>query len=250
MRWLSFPKILRPHPCRSDQKKVKENLSGFKKFKKILLTRKTLKYSGIFILAISLLTLSGYIYGERAYKIPTLHYLQSPGEENLSLEKRRLKEEALRHPLYRLIPRKREQIRSWDIPHWIAWNLFGNDDDGIFGEETEIYGDEPISFFRFLKWTLRNPLHNFTFYTIGSAGRKEHHTFILLRIDAQGLRYLEKAKRGMVFGKGRNAFYLALHDHKPFFSLKLSYLSRQLRFYIGWRERGNFGIKFQPALRR
>jgi len=214
--------------------------------------RRALKYSGISLLALILFTLSGYIYGNRAYKIPTLNYLGERDDlhnSKLSDEQYKIKKEALSHPLYNLIPRHREQIRWWDISHWITWNLFGNDDDGIFAEETNIYRNEPIGFPRFLKWTLRNPLHNFTFYTIGSAGEKEHHTYTLLRIDADGLTYFKKGDRGIVFAKGRNAFYLSFNDHKPFVSLKLSYFSRQLRFYFGWRERGNFGIKFQPAVK-
>jgi len=161
----------------------------------------------------------------------------------------RVKKAALSHLLYNLTPRHRQQIIWGDIPHWITWNLFGNEDDGISAEETGMYANKPIGFPRFLKWTLRNPLHNFTFYTIGSAERKSHHTYILLRIDAEGLSYSQKAKRGIVFGKGKNAFYPAFNAHIPFISLKLSYLSRQLRFYLSWRERGNFGIKFQPAVK-
>ena len=170
--------------------------------------RRALKYSGIALLSLIVFTLSGYLYGNRAYKIPTLNYLgerESLHNSKLSDEQYKIKKEALSHPLYDLIPRHREQIRWWDIPHWITWNLFGNDDDGIFAEETSIYRHEPIGLPRFLKWTLRNPLHNFTFYTIGSAERKKHDTYTLLRIDANGLTYFKKGDRGIVFAKGRRS---------------------------------------------
>lgn len=212
---------------------------------------RVLKYSGGIVLIAFLLPLSGYIYGGRAYKIPTQDYLlKKPHSVNgeFNEQHQKIREEALSHPLYNLIPRHREQIRWWDVPHWITWNLFGNDDDGIFAEETGMYSDEAISFSRFLKWTARNPAHNFTFYTIGSAERNEHHNYTLVRIDSDGLTCF-KEEGGVVFGKGKNAIQLGFNDHKPFISLKLSYFSRQLRFYFGWRERGNFGIKFQPAVK-
>ncbi len=45
------------------------------------------------------------------------------------------REQAREHWLYDIIPRHRSQIYWYDVPHWITWALFGNDDDGIFGEE-------------------------------------------------------------------------------------------------------------------
>ena len=77
------------------------------------------------------------------------------------------KQEALQSPIYDWVPRKAEQIYFFDLPHWLAWAFLGNEDDGIFGEETKLYLKEEADFEHFTYWSvIRNPLHNFTFYII------------------------------------------------------------------------------------
>lgn len=82
-----------------------------------------------------------------------------------------MKEDAPPHWLYDIVPRHRCQIQWYDAGHWGTWMLFGNDDDGIFGEDSKnpYKSDEPISFKKGLYWACRNPFHNFCFYTIGTA---------------------------------------------------------------------------------
>lgn len=132
---------------------------------------------------------------------------------------------ALQHPLYTIIPRHSQQIRLIDLPHRITWMLFGNDDDGIFGEgRRALYKtDKPISTFLALQWAARNPLHNFTHYVIGQA-------------------YMKNEK--IAFVENERHFF-GLHGYKPFLHCKIF----RTEFYVGWRERGNFGLKFIPYKR-
>jgi hypothetical protein len=86
------------------------------------------------------------------------------------------------HRLYQLIPPHRDVIVWYDVGHWCTWTLFGNDDDGIFGEGpcAHYRQDQPNDYAKALAWGCRNPLHNFCFYVIGSAYRK-NSGFTVLR---------------------------------------------------------------------
>ena len=161
--------------------------------------------------------------------------------------------EASCHPLYRVIPRHRCQIRPYDLGHWSTWLLFGNDDDGIFGEgpKSHYRSCDPPSCGKALRWWCRNPLHNFCFYAIGSA-HKENSQFTLLQLSGKGIRCLKyKPCRGEVFASEGSSFFLGFHGWKPFTSLRITYSrNRCFDFYLGWRERGNFGILFKPFSKR
>jgi hypothetical protein len=125
--------------------------------------------------------------------------------------------------LYRIIPEKRSDIRSLDIAHTFLWAVFGNEDDGIYGEGIHArYKPEwENNSLKALRWWLRNPFHNFCFYVIGSADKVNSR---LVLID-------------------KSPFFLAFHGGKPF--IQICYYGT---YYAGWRERGNFGIKmnFRP----
>ncbi|MEC7838978.1 MAG: hypothetical protein VX777_02940 [Chlamydiota bacterium] len=161
------------------------------------------------------------------------------------------------HPLYNLIPKHRCQIRWYDIPHWIAWAIFGNDDDGIFGEGSKAHYKPqfPASYHKAIQWFFRNPFHNFTFYIIGSAYRTNSEIDILRmtskKIESGKYRYPAQFN----FASKRNSgLYIALHGGKPYISLRIFHCPhRKSDFYIGWRSRGNFGIKcnlWRPAKSR
>jgi hypothetical protein len=81
---------------------------------------------------------------------------------------------------------------------------------------------------RRLKWSFRNPLHNFDFYVIGVADKKFSRSgkFPALNSNPQG---------GWDFEASRYKFIWLpfVAYHRPTFD-----------FYFGWRNRGNFGIKF------
>lgn len=157
--------------------------------------------------------------------------------------------EAHSHWLYQYVPRHRSQIAWYDLCHWTSWALFGNDDDGIFGEDSvRAYKcNQAASCAKAAQWNLRNPLHNFCFYVIGSAHRTNSE-LTLLKLAEGRLNALNYSPNpGVVFPSENSCFFLALHGGKPFISLRLRY-SQNWRgdFYFGWRERGNFGIKFLP----
>lgn len=199
-----------------------------------------------------LLLLIQFLSSCAAYKIPTENFY-TPPRSFLSQEENNLYEtyqfEASSHWLYRIIPRHRSQIKWYDLGHWLSWALFGNDDDGLFSEaQVPLFRpQQKIEFTKALAWTLRNPFHNFCFYVIGSADR-QNDEFTLLKINRRQFRLFEYSPEARtVFGGRYTSFFLGLHGGKPFISLRLAYGSQwKSDFYIGWRDRGNFGIKILP----
>lgn len=186
----------------------------------------------------ALLFLLLFFSGCAPYKVPT---------PSIPTKAKSAVTSARKHPLYQIIPRHRAQIRWYDLPHWLTWALFGNDDDGIFGEEPSAHYlpcKKPNSG-KALRWFLRNPLHNFTFYVIGSADKKNSE-LELLRLschECSSGTYRPLAKTNFP-SKCCSCFYLAFHGGKPFLSMRLIHSkTRKSDFYIGWRNRGNFGIK-------
>ncbi|MEM7828195.1 MAG: hypothetical protein QW561_02520 [Candidatus Aenigmatarchaeota archaeon] len=103
------------------------------------------------------------------------------------------------------------------------WNPLGNYD------EPEPPADKWKNCWKWLRhllWFLRNPLHNFTFYWIG---------FVDKRFVSIG--YLPKdvfAPRG---------YNVALRVYKNIPFPFISYSGERLKWYLGWRERGNWGAK-------
>ena len=178
-----------------------------------------------------------FLWGCVPYKVPTVEIANST---------------TANQPLYTLVPRHRCQIRWYDIPHWTTWSLFGNDDGGLFGEDNPhpycpVY---PVGGGKALSWWLRNPLHNFCYYVIGSAQRSNSE-FVLIELSACGIEFLKYTPVGYrVFAHRKGGLLLAFHGGKPYFSLKIPYnLAYHGEFYVGWRYRGNFGVKFRPWTR-
>lgn len=66
---------------------------------------------------------------------------------------------------YDLIPASWGACALWQIPFWA---LFGNDEDGICGERGGPPGfiGMPATWRNFLRWWVRNPLHNLCFHVI------------------------------------------------------------------------------------
>jgi len=80
---------------------------------------------------------------------------------------------------------------------------------------------------RKLKWSFRNPLHNFDFYVIGVADKKFHRSGRFPEQNAN-------PRGGWDFSAARYKFIWL-----PF----VSYHRANFDFYFGWRNHGNFGIK-------
>lgn len=194
------------------------------------------------------LSLSLLLSGCASYRVCTPHVMAKHGQPTTSPETRTRKEMASEHWWYRIVPRHRCQIRWYDLGHWLTWAILGNDDDGAFGEEpsANFQPDEEANGRKALQWALRNPLHNFCFYCIGTAytPTSELTLLQLARNNSAVLQYDPCAKT--VFAGESTSLFIGLHSWLPFISLRLDY-GRRLEFYAGWRERGNFGFKFIPA---
>ncbi len=186
------------------------------------------------------------------YKIKTQEFVRLSSSKIYPYEKPLVKEtlkgKALNHWLYDVIPRHRTQIRWFDIGHWMTWMLFGNDDDGIFGEEEKgkYVTRRKIGIGRALAWNLRNPLHNFCFYTIGTAYWKNKQFTILSLADEEKVFMCYEADKKTDFAGKGTSLYFGLHGWKPFLSVRV-YYGRLFEAYIGWRSRGNFGGKLLPV---
>lgn len=118
---------------------------------------------------------------------------------------------------------------SWRNPFWL---FFGNEDDGVYGDKA--FNPEGRRDWRTaLRWWLRNPAHNLTFYVIGVAhlDRVVEGPWApaIHNPDGGWLRCRTHVVRG-----GRPRVY-------PF----VSYDGKRLRFYAGWRPGGAFGLKLQ-----
>jgi len=178
------------------------------------------------------------LMGCAPYKVPTTAVQQN---------------EETPHWLYNIIPRHRCQIKWYDLGHWTTWALLGNDDGGIFGEDdpNPYHPCTPNSCRKALCWCARNPLHNFCYYLIGSA-YCQNSELTLVEISRERravLTYYPLAWRNFASEDGAG-FLVALHGWKPYVSLRLLYTPKYKGdFYFGWRDRGNFGIKFVPWTR-
>jgi hypothetical protein len=140
-------------------------------------------------------------------------------------------------------------IYPFDLGHWMMWALFGNDDDGIFGEEPTAHYRTKMcpSLGKACLWGWRNPLHNFCFYVIGSADRCNSELTLIRLTPCYGEALVYRPRATTVFAGDSSSFYLALHGLKPFVSARIVWSDcYESRFYLGWRCRGNFGIRWNP----
>jgi len=183
--------------------------------------------------------------GCASYKVPTETFVQSHPQE-ATVEEESV---AASHWLYHLVPRHRCQIQWYDVGHWCSWMLFGNDDDGIFGEAShkKHRSHQRLGATRAVTWAVRNPLHNFCHYVVGHP-RKKSSEFVLLSLSRKKSAVMSYQKESSgVFPQEDSCLHIAFHGIRPFIGLRLKLSPRRRSdFYIGWRERGNFGVKCQP----
>ena len=139
------------------------------------------------------------------------------------------------HWLYRVIPARREDA---NFLTWLPWCLFGNDEGGIFGERDPYHtvnGVEPdISLWGFVKWQVRNPLHNL-FWTVlrWDAG---NNALILYARDETGSRFWFRAPQATWHADQGKQLYIRLLA--PF----ISYRGARWEIYAGWRIGGALGF--------
>lgn len=109
------------------------------------------------------------------------------------------------------------------------WALFGNDDDGYFGDDHWRAG-RAKTFWLAAQWWFRNPFHNLFFYVIGVGDRQR--TFwsrsdrLWGTVDGWTFHWLKASGVPICF---------------PF----ASFQNPRISAYAGWRPYGAFGFKFQ-----
>jgi hypothetical protein len=112
------------------------------------------------------------------------------------------------------------------IRYWL-WSLFGNEQDGPIGDTGWNPQRTNTAWVR-LKWWCRNPLHNFTFYTLGLVNKdlvcKCWPSLNVFNPAGGWLFMLNRAEGGWM--------------RYPF----VSYIG-PIKFYIGWRLGNRFGVK-------
>jgi hypothetical protein len=179
-----------------------------------------------------------------SYRVPTAAYGPKEDDPFYAVRKK-----AVESPIYKYVPRKRAQLRPLD-PRWLTWTLAGNENDGIFGEDA---GKAPystnINFGSFFSWSVcRNPLHNFSFYVIGSAAWKRHDNFSLFSLGGRRAARVF-ANAGKWKEDDRPYFDIGFDDFKPYLRLD----PWRVDLFVGWRRNGSFEIKMRkekPAPRR
>jgi len=120
------------------------------------------------------------------------------------------------------------KLHWWNKLNPIWW--IGNDEDPV---PPDWY--RPGEKFRKTLWYLRNPLHNFTNYVIGVKDLSNKRGW------SRCGEYPE-----MVFSPQKGWNFSVIHYgmlRLPF----VSYWNAHYKFYIGWRDRGNFGVKINRS---
>jgi hypothetical protein len=127
---------------------------------------------------------------------------------------------------------KRSRIAWWvKLNPW--WLLFGNVDDGYWGDAT-FNPERKKDLWTAVRWWFRNPMHNLMFYGIGFADQDRMVT----------------GRYGSEFHKPGGGYLRCWSSvpgpgNKWMFCLPfVSYISPHFKAYIGWRPSGAFGIKF------
>lgn len=118
---------------------------------------------------------------------------------------------------------------------FLIWAIFGNQEDGIWGDKNWNPNDSrDISYA--IGWWVRNPFHNLTWHVIGIVGLpfKRYGKYPQdVFAPVEGWNYAVIIFLGFI--------------PLPF----ISYWSARLgKLYIGWRERGAFGITLEGKIQK
>lgn len=124
-----------------------------------------------------------------------------------------------------------KKLWNWVLSTTVGDALFGNTEDGYYGD----LGFNPegsTSTWTAVRWWLKNPIHNFTWHVIGVTGKEFTRTG----------KYPKD-----VFAPVGN-FNWAVINYNGWKLPFVAYQGALGKFYIGWRERGAFGIKLNRYL--
>src|SRR3990167_5259154 len=143
------------------------------------------------------------------------------------------------HWLYKIIPTSRAKAHGWRL---LTWNLFGNDEDGIFwpkfgkwGQFVSYSGDP--SFWNFLRWWVRNPFHNLYWHTLRWPW-PQHEANALVFYDTEGGFFYHRPHTNWIGGENKDGFQFEL---LPFY---ISWHWGYVEGYFGWK------LDFGAALRK
>ncbi len=136
------------------------------------------------------------------------------------------------HWLYSVVPPSYEKAKGLSL---ITWAIFGNDEDGIFGERSSVptYGKQSVR--NFGRWWMRNPFHNLCAHVLRWQTSK---AFVLVESPGKN-HFHERTHRNWVT-PGRQ-FQITL---VPVF---VSWRTDTWEGYLGWREDGALGIAMRRA---
>jgi hypothetical protein len=157
---------------------------------------------------------------------------------------------------------------------WLIWAFFYNDDDGEVGDHYWNPSQQDTRWIR-IKWWLRNPAHNFCFYVLGCAAEYQERrgrwpadvfapdgwNFAVTRVEQTDIRsaLIRLGVSLVALAISVAVSYLPPIGPLPALALLIvscllacritrwmpfvSYQGIHIKAYIGWRERGNFGLK-------
>jgi len=119
-----------------------------------------------------------------------------------------------------------------DIRWWLKlnplWALFGNVDDGLFGD-LNFNPQGKRSLWTAIKWWFRNPMHNLMFYVVGVADKP--------RMICGP--WADAHDRGAEGGLLWSLTYVGRRWRLPY----VNYTKGRIKAYAGWRPSGAFGFK-------
>lgn len=107
------------------------------------------------------------------------------------------------------------------------WALFGNADDGIYGDDAWRAG-RPCTPWLAVQWWFRNPFHNLFCYVIGVSNKP----FTFTWTKGAGMEDAGVIRGYVMYGRWRLPF--------------IGYRSSRFVAYAGWRPSGAFGFKAHP----
>lgn len=155
-----------------------------------------------------------------------------------------------KHWLYRYVP-----FGSGDANGWrkLTWAIFGNDDDGIFGEGAKVWwpevAKEKATFWIAVRWWCRNPMHNL--FTRVIAWRRENVRGLYLRHSIDELSY----RRFWFVQPQDSDFWPAYPEHSmlrihlvpPLLMWRETQARLPNEGYFGWKPAGHFGMAWRRA---
>lgn len=144
------------------------------------------------------------------------------------------------HWLYKIIPRNYLLV-GYNPFKWFLWALFGNDEDGIFGDTTLTWlqdrGGKP-TFKIFLAWWCRNPMANLMRYVLRS--RIAPNCYFVMRWSSIGFAFHIKTTTAIwIYGDGEQLSVAVFPPH-------IQFRTSKFEGYAGYPfENGKLGFAFR-----